>query len=292
MKNMKLRNGFFSLAAFFLVGLAAVRAQDTLTTADETKTTDAASTKPVARAVKLSDFGAEDVGFLAVPNTPPVLGIVLVPDAYGLTDFNKREAERLAGLGYLAIAIDIYNGKVSTDPGEIANMTANLDDASVMQTVNAGIRLFHESPRFHVDHVVVMGWGVGAKYALQAARENKRLDGAITFYGPVEGKGVKRYQAAVCALYPVNDAVTTHQQVLDFQHAMKDAGNDFAAWFIAAGSGWSNPQSKTYNSVEDAEAWKVAEPFLVRMGAGPVKPKGDSVIDKMKDGVKNVMDKL
>ena len=71
--------------------------------------------------ITLSDFGAEDLAYLAVPATPPTLGIVLVPDAYGLDDFTKAEADRLAALGYLVVAVDIYNGKQTTDPGDLAN---------------------------------------------------------------------------------------------------------------------------------------------------------------------------
>ena len=51
--------------------------------------------------ITLSDFGAEDLAYLAIPATPPTLAIVLVPDAYGLDDFTKAEADRLAGQGYL-----------------------------------------------------------------------------------------------------------------------------------------------------------------------------------------------
>ena len=84
---------------------------------------------------------------------------------------------------------------------------------------------------------------------------------------------IGKFAAPLCAVYPENDPVTTHDNVLAFQQRMKDAGNDCEAWFIAAGSGWSNPKSRTYNPVEDKEAWKVALPFLVRIGAEPVKPK-------------------
>lgn len=246
--------------------------------------------KPSSRMITLSDFGAEDLAYLAIPATPPTVAIVLVPDAYGLDDFTKAEADRLAAQGYLVAAVDIYNGKHTTDPGDLANLIANLDAATVMKTINAGIRFFHESPKFQVDHVVAMGWGTGATYVFQAARENKTLDGAITFYGPIETRDhvLGKFYAALCAVYPQNDPVATHDAVLAFQQQMKDAGNDCDCWFIAAGSGWSNPKNKTYNSTEDKEAWKVALPFLIRIGAEPVKPKNDSIIDKAKDKIESI----
>jgi carboxymethylenebutenolidase len=246
--------------------------------------------RPVGRTITLSDFGAEDLAYLSVPISPPSLGIVLVPDSYGLDDFTKKEADRLASQGYLVVAVDIYNGHLTTDPGDLANLTANLNAAEVMKTVDAGIRLFHESPKFRVDHVIAMGWGTGATYVFQAARENKTLDGAITFYGPAETEPTRvgKFAVPLCAVYAQNDAVATHESVVTFQNLMKDAGNDFEAWFIAADRGWSNPQSKTYNRAEDIEAWKVALPFIVRIGAGPVKQeKSPSIIDKTKDSIEN-----
>ena len=246
--------------------------------------------KPSGRMITLSDFGAEDLAYLSVPTTAPQLGIVLIPDSYGLDDFTKAEADWLAGQGYLVLAADIYNGHHTTDPGEIANMTANQDASSVMKTVNAGIRVFHESPKFRVSHVVAMGWGNGARFVFQAARENKSLDGAVMFYGPVETNVEKigKFDAPVCAVYPQNDSVTTHENIQVFERMMKDAGNDFEAWFIAAGPGWSNPASKNYNPVEDKEAWKVTMPFLVRIGAGPVREQKESIIDEAKDKIENV----
>jgi carboxymethylenebutenolidase len=245
--------------------------------------------KGSGRMITLSDFGAEDLAYLAIPTAPPTIGIVLVPDSFGLDSFTKSEADRLANLGYLVLAVDIYNGKQLTDASDIANMVANMNAASVMKTIDSGIRFFRESPKFHTDHVIAMGWGAGATYVFQAARENKMLDGAITFYGPVitSEHPVGKFLAPLCAVYPDKDPIATHDAVLSFQQRMKDDGNDCEAWFIAASSGWSNPRSKTYNKVEDAEAWKVAIPFVIRIGAEPVKSK-DSIMDEAKDKIESI----
>lgn len=260
---------------------------------DSTSDSTMSATKPVGRTITLSDFGAEDLAYLCVPTTPPTLGIVLVPDVYGLDSFTKAEADRLAAMGYLVLAVDIYNGHTTTDPGDMASITANMNAESAMKTLDSGFRFFRESPKFKVDHIVAMGWGTGANYVFQAAREDKLLDGAITFYGPVETQSTRvgKFVAPLCSLYPEKDAVATHDNVMTFENLMKAAGNDFSAWFIAAGSGWSNPGSKTYNPTEDKEAWKVAVPFLIRIAAEPVKDrKPPSIIDKAKDGIKKIFE--
>jgi carboxymethylenebutenolidase len=248
--------------------------------------------RPSGRAITLSDFGAEDLAYLAIPATPPSVGIVLVPDAYGLDDFTKQEADRLAGEGYMVVAVDIYNGKQMNDPGQIANMVSNLDGPTVMKTVEAGVRLFHESPKFRVDHVVMVGWGVGANYVWQATNGPYAPDGAVMFYGPVQTNAVTKSPIPVCALYSDRDPAVSRDEVLSFQHALRDQGSDFTAWFIAAAPGWSNPQSKAYSPGEDREAWKVAEPFIMRIGTEPEKKYGPSEMDKVKTSVKNIWREL
>jgi carboxymethylenebutenolidase len=245
---------------------------------------------PTGQMIPLGDFGADEMAYISIPATQPTVGIVLVPDAFGLDDFTKTEADRLAGMGYLVLAVDIYNGHQMTDPGELANMVNNLNPATVQRTIDAGIKLLNESPTYHTDHVVAMGWGTGAIYVFQEARLNKTLDGAITFYGPVmmQPSQIGKFAAPLCAVCPDKDPVATHEAVEAFQHWMKDAGNDFEAWYIAANSGWSEPKSKNYNPGEDGEAWKVALPFLVRIAAAPVRPKQASIIDKAKDKIEDI----
>src|SRR6185295_11201619 len=43
-------------------------------------------------------------------------GIVVVHEWWGLNDWPKRVADRLAAQGYVAIVPDLYRGKVATDP--------------------------------------------------------------------------------------------------------------------------------------------------------------------------------
>src|SRR5579864_7848066 len=60
-------------------------------------------------------------GFLAMPEKPgryPAL--VVIHEWWGLTDWLKEQAQKLAEQGYLALAVDLYRGKVTADP-EVAH---------------------------------------------------------------------------------------------------------------------------------------------------------------------------
>src|SRR5438874_12096076 len=62
--------------------------------------------------------GDEEItGYLAVPEGKgPFQAIVVIQEFWGLTDWIKENADRFAGKGYLALAPDLYRGKVASDP--------------------------------------------------------------------------------------------------------------------------------------------------------------------------------
>jgi len=55
---------------------------------------------------------------LAVPQTVPAGGIVLVHEFWGLNDHIKTMAVEFAREGYVAVAVDLYGGKVGTTRDE------------------------------------------------------------------------------------------------------------------------------------------------------------------------------
>ena len=216
MRSCYLRPLLLFLAAC-LACIGAVRGADdeggSPTSSSDTHGADAVPTKPVGRMITLSDFGAEDLAYLSVPTTPPTLGIVLVPDAYGLDDFTKSEADRLAALGYLALAVDIYNGKLTTDPGDLANLVANLNAATVMKTVDAGVRVFRESPKFRVRPRRGHGLGRGRDLRLPGCareQEHRRRDHLLRAAHHLRPPDRQVRRAALRRLIPRTILVATH----------------------------------------------------------------------------------
>src|SRR5256886_11122221 len=48
----------------------------------------------------------------------PFPGIIVIHEFWGLNDWVKEQASKLADQGYVALAIDLYRGKVATTPDE------------------------------------------------------------------------------------------------------------------------------------------------------------------------------
>ena len=82
----------------------------------------AIATTAFAAPVKSQDVslpsGSETIaGYLAAPESPgkhPAL--VVIHEDWGLTDWVKEQTRKLAGQGYVALAVDLYRGQVAHDP--------------------------------------------------------------------------------------------------------------------------------------------------------------------------------
>src|SRR3954454_5647459 len=78
--------------------------------------------------VEFKGSGGTTRGFLAKPRGEgPFPAIVVVHEWWGLTDWIKENTGRLAELGFVALAVDLYDGKVTQDPGEAHELMRALD---------------------------------------------------------------------------------------------------------------------------------------------------------------------
>ena len=89
--------------------------------------------KLVTKSVEYQQNGTVCQGYLAyddaVKGKRP--GVLVVPEWWGLNDFARQKAEQLAGLGYVALAADMYGGGLVTkDPRRRPNWRGNCGETS------------------------------------------------------------------------------------------------------------------------------------------------------------------
>lgn len=234
----------------------------------------------------LSDFGSDDSSYLVVPSSPPELGIVLVPDAFGMDNYTQAQADRLAKLGYIVVVVDMYNGMSAQSREQMIALSQSVNEEAAEKCIMAGVRLFRESPRYRAPRVAVIGWGTGADVALKMIM-NKKLkiqspDLTVLFYPSLMTKDVGHSRSRMCGFFPTQDPAFSHDGVIEMQKKFRDKGNAYDAWFIEAGEKWSSPESRFHNASEDGEAWKQALGYLQSAANAPIVQQSDSIIDKVK----------
>lgn len=149
----------------------------------------------------LRDFGGDEVAYLSIPDTAPTLGLVIAPDGHGLGPRVRRFCDALAAAGYLALAVDMTNGRMADSPEGAAALIATVSPAVGAKALEAGLAFYEKSPRFRMDRVALITLGGADALArpLAETRRGRRLtaismiDPLITGEGPA-GDGRVRVQ--------------------------------------------------------------------------------------------------
>src|SRR5580704_10916461 len=98
-----------------------------------------AQEKPVASTeITIKAGGEEFKAYVATPDGKgPFPAVVVIQEWWGLNDWIKENATRLAGKGYVAIAPDLYRGKVTDDPKVASTLIKGLPIDRAMKDLKA-----------------------------------------------------------------------------------------------------------------------------------------------------------
>ncbi|MCU1750046.1 dienelactone hydrolase family protein [Pseudomonas sp. 6D_7.1_Bac1] len=230
--------------------------------------------------------GTEMIGYYAyddsIQGKRP--GVVVVHEFWGLNDYAKRRARDLAGLGYSALAIDMYGeGKNTEHPKDaMAFMEAALkNSATASARFNAGLDLLKQQPQTDPNKLAAIGYCFGGKIVLDAARQGTPLAGVVSFHGalatstPATPGSVK---AKLLVEHGALDSMVTADQVAAFKTEMDKAGADYKFVSLAgAKHGFSNPDADRlshgdhggpdigYNKAADERSWADMKAFFKKI---------------------------
>jgi dienelactone hydrolase len=230
--------------------------------------------------------GTKLIGYYAYDDAikGPRPGVVVVHEWWGLNDYAKRRARDLAGLGYSALAIDMYgDGKNTEHPKDaMAFMQAALKDGKAASArFQAGLDLLKKQPQTDPDKLAAIGYCFGGKVVLDAARQGVPLAGVVSFHGalvtntPATPDSVK---AKVLVEHGALDSMVTEDNVAAFKTEMDKAGADYQ--FVSlkgAKHGFSNPDADRlshgehggpdigYNKEADEKSWADMQSFFKKI---------------------------
>ncbi len=143
------------------------------------------------RTVEYPADGLTMVGHLAIPAGVGFLpGVLLGPEGPGLNDVQRRRADALAELGYVALAFDINGGRWFSDPEEMmAYIMPLLDDTERMRDIGyAALDVLRAEPRTDPDRIAAIGYGTGGAIALELGRDGVDLRAIGTINAVTTGR--------------------------------------------------------------------------------------------------------
>jgi carboxymethylenebutenolidase len=197
----------------------------------------------------------------------PFPAIIVIHEWWGLNDWVKEQANKLADQGYLALAVDFYRGKVATTRAEAHELSRAPADR-VKRDLHAAFVYLQSQPNVKKDRIGAIGWCWGGGYSLQVALQEPTLAADVINYGDVSADAdqLKKINAPILGLFGAQDRGITSDDVKKFGEEIDKLGKKAdITIYPDAGHGFQNPvNSPGYNAKDTADAWKKINDFFAR----------------------------
>jgi carboxymethylenebutenolidase len=210
-------------------------------------------------------IGADKAYLSLPPNAkPPIAGIVVIHEWWGLNDHIKHWADRLAADGYAAVAVDLYSGTVATNPNEATAAMKAVEPDKAIKTMFAAHKFLAEDSRVLAKKRGCVGWCFGGGMSLKLALNAPDLDAAVMYYGaPVtDSKALASLHAPLLAIYGERDKAFPKELRESFDKALTEAGKDHRMLTYDALHAFANPSNPNYDEKSAAAAWEEVRKFF------------------------------
>ncbi len=134
----------------------------------------------VGTEVTLGAAGRSGRGYLSEPSRPGP-GVVVVHDGFGLLPHLRQRCDWLAEAGFVALAVDLFDGRVAKTAEEAEQLTGRLDLIRSRGLLATAATQLLARPKVRPQRVGAVGFGLGGRLALLTATTGA-LDAIVAFY--------------------------------------------------------------------------------------------------------------
>jgi carboxymethylenebutenolidase len=196
----------------------------------------------------------------------PFPALIVIHEWWGLNDWVKDQASKLADQGYVALAIDLYRGKVATTPDQAHEIMRGVPEDRAKRDLHAAFAFLASRPSVKKDKIGSIGWCMGGGYSLDVALQEPTLAATVINYGHLatETDTLKKINAPILGLFGGQDQGIPPDAVHKFEDALKQMGKKIdVKIYDDAGHAFENPNNKNgYRADDAADAWKRTVDFL------------------------------
>jgi len=196
----------------------------------------------------------------------PFPGIIVIHEWWGLNDWVKEQAAKLSDQGYVALAVDLYRGKVATTPDEAHQIMRGVPEDRAKRDLHAAFEFLASQPNVKKDRIGAIGWCMGGGYALDVALQESTLAADVINYGHLatDTDALKKINAPILGLFGAQDKGISPEDVRKFGDTLNKMGKKIdVKIYDDAGHAFENPNNKDgYRSSDAADAWQRTVDFL------------------------------
>lgn len=203
-------------------------------------------------------------------------GVLVVHEWWGLNDYARERANKLAKMGYVAFALDMYGkGKLAAHPNEAREMAtqvrSNVKDWQ--QRAVAGLDILKKQEQCDTSRIAAIGYCFGGSTVLQLAYTGADVKGVVTFHGalvPLDEAQAKGLKSKILVCHGADDAFISEESIDKFRHSLNQAKADWTMIYYAGakhsftdpGADAHNVDGLKYQAAADARSWQHMQDFF------------------------------
>ena len=196
----------------------------------------------------------------------PLPAIVVIHEWWGLNDIVRAMAERLAGEGYIVLAVDLFGGEVANNPTDARQLMLSVVENPESASENIRQAYDFVNATAGAPRIGSLGWSFGGGWSLNTAMLFPvDLDAAVIFYGQVttDEDKLRPIDVPILGLFGAEDPGISVESVREFEAALERLRkNHEIQIYPGAGHGFADPTGSHYNAAVADDAWRRTVEFL------------------------------
>jgi carboxymethylenebutenolidase len=223
----------------------------------------------ISERLPYAELGDELVyGYFVAPADmfEPLPAVIMIHEWWGLNDNIRAMADRLAGEGYIVLAVDLYGGKVAKNSAEARQFMLSVVEGP--DTANENIRSAYKfvSETAGAPRVAALGWCFGGGWSLNTAQLfPDDLDATVIYYGQVtnDEDKLRPINSPILGLFAAQDTGIKVSSVKAFEDALRNLRKNYDIHiYPGVGHAFANPTGNNYNEAAATDAWRRTLEFL------------------------------
>lgn len=200
--------------------------------------------------------------FVATPDENATGAVIVIQEWWGLNDHIKDIVRRYAEEGFVAVAPDLYRGRIANNSDEASTMMHELleeDGLDIIKNAMDSARVAYD-----ISHFGITGYCMGGTFALAAACKLEGLSAAAPFYGDIPGDDVlQKLRVPTIFISGTKDAWITPEKVA----RLEDAAERFelpvhSVKYEADHAFFNDTRPDVYDDAAARDAWALVTGFF------------------------------
>jgi carboxymethylenebutenolidase len=196
----------------------------------------------------------------------PFPALIVIHEWWGLNDWVKEQASKLADQGYVTLAVDLYRGKVATTPEMAHEIMRGVPEDRAKRDLHAAFAFLSAQLDVKKDRIGSIGWCMGGGYSLDVALQEPTLAATVINYGHLatDTEALKKINAPILGLFGAQDHGIPPEDVKKFGATLDQLGKKIdIKIYDDAGHAFENPNNKDgYRAADASDAWNRTVSFL------------------------------